>query len=77
MEMKKWWLNFCEESKNRLILKNSLSLIGISCPDKKNPKSRDILYNLYLLEKAEGNITKAEEYLIKAKEIDPMIRSNY
>ena len=43
---------------------------------QKNPKSRDLLYNLYLLYQEDGNGTKAEEYLRRAKVIDPMIERN-
>lgn len=39
----------------------------------KNPKSRDLLYNLYLLYQEDGNEIKASEYFQKAKEIDPAI----
>ena len=41
---------------------------------QKNPKSRDLLYNLYLLYNEDGNKIKAEEYLKKAKEIDPTVK---
>lgn len=37
---------------------------------EKSPNSRDLLYNLYLLEKEEGNKTQSQIYLQKAKEID-------
>lgn len=40
----------------------------------KNDQARDVLYKLYLLYKADGNQTKAEEYLKMAKEIDPIIK---
>jgi len=39
----------------------------------KNPKARDVLYGLYLLYHKEGNKIKANEYLDKAKEIDPSL----
>ncbi len=42
---------------------------------QKNPKSRDLLYNLYLLYNEAGNKTKAEDYLERAKEIDPLIEN--
>lgn len=42
---------------------------------QKNPKSRDILYNLYLLYNEDGNKIKAKEYLRRAKEIDPMLEN--
>ncbi|MDO8610785.1 MAG: tetratricopeptide repeat protein [bacterium] len=38
-----------------------------------NPKSRDILYGIYQLYLAKGDKDKAEEYLMRAKEIDPDI----
>ena len=41
---------------------------------QKNLKSRDLLYNLYLLYNEDGNKIKAEEYLKKAKEIDPTVK---
>lgn len=40
----------------------------------KNPKSRDVLYDLYLLYKEAGNENKASEYYTRAKEIDPTLR---
>jgi len=43
---------------------------------QKNQKSRDVLYNLYLLYNEDGNKIKAEEYFQKAKEIDPAIERN-
>jgi len=42
---------------------------------EKNPKSRDILYNLYLLYKEDGDDIKAGEYLRRAKEVDPAIQN--
>lgn len=41
---------------------------------KKNPKSRDVIYKLYLLNKDLGNNQPAEKYLKIAKEIDPNIK---
>ena len=40
---------------------------------KKNPKTRDVAYKLYLLNKGLGNNKEAEKYLKMAKEIDPEI----
>jgi hypothetical protein len=40
---------------------------------EKNPKSPDVLYELYELNKTEGNIGLAKQYLERAKEIDPSI----
>ena len=42
---------------------------------EKNAKARDVLYNLYLLYNEDGNKSKAEEYLRRAKEIDPAIKN--
>ncbi|NMB84015.1 tetratricopeptide repeat protein [Candidatus Roizmanbacteria bacterium] len=39
----------------------------------KNPKSRDLLYGLSILYQAEGNQKTAEEYLSRAREIDPRL----
>jgi tetratricopeptide (TPR) repeat protein len=41
---------------------------------KKNPKGRDVLINLAILYKEDGNERLAQEYFNKAKEIDPMIK---
>lgn len=38
-----------------------------------NPQSRDVLYALYLLYKQEGDMSRAEEYLDQARQIDPTI----
>ena len=40
---------------------------------QKNPKSRDIIYKLYLVNKDLGNNQEAEKYLKLAREIDPNI----
>jgi len=40
---------------------------------KKNDQARDVLYGLYLLYKEDGNNIKAEEYLKRAKKIDPTL----
>ena len=42
---------------------------------EKNPKSRDLLYSLYILYLQDGNNIIAQEYLKKAKEIDPSINN--
>lgn len=42
---------------------------------EKNPKSRDVLYDLYLLYKEEGNNMRAQQYLEKAKAVDPSINN--
>lgn len=36
-----------------------------------NPKARDVLYSLYQLHQADGNQIKANNYLMRAKEVDP------
>jgi len=36
-----------------------------------NPKARDVLYSLYQLNLAEGNTTKANNYLRQARKVDP------
>lgn len=41
---------------------------------QKNPKSRDVLYGLYLLNKEAGNSTLANRFLNKAKKIDPNLK---
>ncbi len=38
---------------------------------EKNPKSRDVLFRLYIYYKEEGNIQKALQYLNTLKQIDP------
>ena len=39
-----------------------------------NPKSRDVLYALYKLEKQNGRAEEAESYLQRARSIDPRIK---
>lgn len=41
----------------------------------KNNQARDVLYELYLLNKADGNDSKAGEYLNRARAIDPTIKN--
>lgn len=41
------------------------------------PKSRDILYGLYLLYSDEGNAEKANSYLKRAQQIDPTVGKNF
>lgn len=40
---------------------------------QKYPKSRDLLYAISLLYRDSGNPIKADEYLMKAREIDPAV----
>lgn len=42
---------------------------------QKNPKARDVLYALYQLYKEKGDYQKANDYLKKTKEIDPLINN--
>lgn len=39
-----------------------------------NPKSRDVLYSLYLLHDKAGNVEKASEYLQRSQEVDPAVK---
>jgi tetratricopeptide (TPR) repeat protein len=39
----------------------------------KNPKARDVLYELSLLYQKQGNVEKAVEYLHRAQDVDPML----
>lgn len=40
---------------------------------QRNAKARDVLYSLSLLYRAEGDRERAEDYLRRAREVDPMI----
>lgn len=40
---------------------------------EQNPESRDLLYALYILYKQEGQRDRAQEYLDRARQIDPTI----
>jgi len=42
-----------------------------------SPKSRDVLYGLFLLYQEDGNKIKAEKYLQAAREVDPSIDNNF
>jgi len=42
---------------------------------QKNPQTKDILFALYQLYLNNGQIDKAQEYLKKAQQIDPMIKN--
>jgi tetratricopeptide (TPR) repeat protein len=53
--------------------KKEEKLVKLESLLQKNPKSRDVLYELYLTNKDLGNGKKAEKYLKMAKEIDPDI----
>ncbi len=41
---------------------------------QQNPNSRDVLYSLYLLHDKNGDTQLAQQYLQKAKEIDPGVK---
>jgi len=58
---------FAESIKRKQTIENYEELL------EQNPKSRDILYNLYLLYHEENNELKAAEYLKRAREIDPAL----
>jgi tetratricopeptide (TPR) repeat protein len=42
----------------------------------QNPKNRDVLYDLYLLYKQNGDTEKAQQYLDRAKAIDPLVEKS-
>jgi len=56
-----------EESKKKVLINNLEQQLTI------NPKARDILYSLYQLYLAEGDKNRADDYLKKARDIDPAI----
>ena len=58
---------FRQENEKKLIIDNLEQKLRI------NPKARDILYSLYQLYLTEGEKNKAEEYLRRAKEVDPSV----
>jgi len=58
---------FRQENEKKLIIDNLEQKLRI------NPKARDILYSLYQLYLAEGDIDRAGEYLRRAKEVDPSV----
>lgn len=59
---------FSDEKQKNLMIKNLEQILTI------NPKPRDVLYGLYLLNNDLGNKIRAEEYLRRAKEVDPMVK---
>lgn len=56
---------FQEDMKREFLIKNFEQIL------LKNPKSRDILYELHLLYRRIGDKEKASDYLKRAKEVDP------
>ncbi|MFN4212990.1 MAG: hypothetical protein ACK4FL_03475 [Microgenomates group bacterium] len=59
---------FAKERERKQMIKNLEQML------EKNPKARDVLYSLFLLYEEDGDKTKAMEYLIKAREVDPEIK---
>lgn len=59
---------FSEEKERNLTIKNLEQIL------EKNPKTRDVLYGLYLLNADLGNKIQAEEYLRRAREVDPTLK---
>ncbi|MFA5770603.1 MAG: hypothetical protein WC894_03875 [Patescibacteria group bacterium] len=59
---------FSQENKKKELIKNLEQQLTF------NPKARDILYSLYQLYLAEGDKSKAGEYLRRAREIDPSLK---
>jgi len=58
---------FRQENNKKLMINNLEQQLII------NPKARDILYSLYQLYLAEEDTVKAEEYLKRTREVDPVI----
>lgn len=61
---------------NEQHLKRQQAIVALEEILKTNPKSRDVLYDLSLLYKNEGSDIKSQEYMDKAKAIDPGIERN-
>ncbi len=59
---------FAKEIREKQMIKNLEQIL------EKNPKSRDVLYSLYLLYDSRGDKIKAKEYLRQAKEVDPNMK---
>ncbi len=53
--------------------KRKKTIIKIETALKKNPDARDVLYNLSILYKQNGNEKKSDELMQRAKIIDPTI----
>ena len=58
---------YAQENKKKGMINNLEQQLTI------NPKARDILYSLYQLYLAEGDKNRANDYLQRAKKIDPSI----
>ncbi|PJA55817.1 hypothetical protein CO165_01550, partial [Candidatus Roizmanbacteria bacterium CG_4_9_14_3_um_filter_33_18] len=59
---------FQRENKKKVMINNLEQQLTI------NPKARDILYSLYQLYLAEGDKNRANDYLKRAREVDPSIK---
>jgi len=62
---------FREETDRQVEIKNLEQLL------QKNPKARDVLYGLYLLNKVQGRNDIADNYLERAREVDPNIKNSF
>jgi len=59
---------FQRENKKKVMINNLEQQLTI------NPKARDILYSLYQLYLAEGDKNRANDYLKRAREVDPSLK---
>jgi len=59
---------FQRENKKKVMINNLEQQLTI------NPKARDILYSIYQLYLAEGDKNRANDYLKRAREVDPSIK---
>lgn len=59
---------YAQENKKKEMINNLEQKLLI------NPKARDVLYSLYQLYSGEGDKNLANDYLRRAKEVDPTIR---
>lgn len=58
---------YVQERAQKQLIKNLEQIL------QKNPKSRDVLYSLFLLYKQVGNEERSSYYLRLAKEVDPTL----
>lgn len=58
---------FEEETRRNALITSQLEIL------KRNPRSKEALYNLYLLYKDRGDSAAADAYLKRAQEIDPTV----
>ncbi len=59
---------FQQENEKKLLINNLEQQLAI------NPKARDVLYSLYKLYLAEEDKKQANDYLRRAKEVDPSLK---